>query len=102
MPFPVDTGLLTPPLLMVALVAVRVEIPGKTLQELFRVFRFSAGLVLIEYDGRPIVPACPIQPHIALGLGPFPRLMEYLKGGLIGVEHLALHQLLAQLLVHWQ
>lgn len=65
--------------LMVALIAVRVKIPGKAVQELLRVFRLLAGLVLVEHDGRSIVLARSVQPHIALGLGLLPRLVEHLE-----------------------
>ncbi len=62
--------------------------------------RFPAGLVLIEYDGMLCVPACPVQPHIALGLGLLSRLPEHLEGGLIRMEHLALHQPPVQHIIH--
>ena len=79
-------GEIRPLLLEVVLVAVRMEIAGKALQKLLRVLCLPVRLVLVEHDGWPTVPACEVQPHIALGLGLFPRLPQHLEGGLIGVE----------------
>ncbi len=85
--------------LVVALIAIRVEIAGKVLQKLFHMLRLLAGPILVEYNGRPIILAYAVQPHIALALNLFLRFPQYLKGSLIRVEHLSLHQMSVQLIV---
>ena len=65
--------------IMIPGLSVRVQIPPKSGQKLFWVFLFLIWLGLIQHDGVLRVPACPIQPHIALALWLLPRLIHKLQ-----------------------
>ena len=85
---------------VVAGVAVRMEPAGKALQKHLRVLRLPVGTVLIQHNGMLRVPACPVQPHVALALGGFPRFPQYLQRCLVRVEHIPLYQTFMQLPVY--
>ena len=50
-------------------------------------FRFSGGLVLIQYNGLFCAAAGAVQPHVGLAGGGTSRLFQHLQGRLIRVQH---------------
>ena len=59
----------------------------EVLQKFFRMLCFPIRLVLVQDDLGFPVPACPVEPHIALALGLFAFLMQHLKGRFVRMEN---------------
>lgn len=87
--------------LVVHVVPIRVQIPLEPIQECFRVAGAPPRLVVKQHNGSVSIPAGAEQPHIAVALGRFARLMEHLQRGLIRVENLPLQQFFVQLVIQW-
>lgn len=77
---------------VVTWVAVRMEPAREPFQESLRVAGFPVRSVLVEHHRIAGMGARPVKPHIALGLGGFPRLLQYLERCLIRVKHIFPHQ----------
>ena len=63
---------------MVALVAVCVQPAVETIEERFRILRFSVRLVIVENDRMCRVPTRLVQSNVALAGSRFPVFLEYL------------------------
>ena len=86
--------------IMVSSIAICMEIALESLQKFFGRGSTSAWLILIHDNGPVCISAGPVKPHIALTLGFFARLMEYLQGGFICMENFSLQKFPVQLLIY--
>jgi len=75
---------------VIARIAVRVQITVKTFQEIPWPFPFPVRLVVIQHDRLLRVPACPVQPHVALALRRLAFFMQHLQCGFIRMKHFML------------
>lgn len=87
--------------IVVAGIAICVEISTESLQKFLGMGSTSAWLILIHDNGRVCIAAGPIKPHIALTLGLFARRMQYLQSSFISMENFSLQKLPVQLLIYW-
>ena len=72
--------------IVVSGVAICMEIATESFQKFLGMGSTSAGLVLIHDNGPVSVTTGQVELHIALALGLFVRLMEYLEGGFVCME----------------
>ena len=81
-------------------IAIRVEVASESIQEFFWMLPTPSRLVLIQNYGFLCIPTGPVQPHIAVALRRFPRLMKHLQRRLICVKNIPLEQFFMQLLIY--
>ncbi len=71
---------------VIAGIAVRLQIPLESMQELLRTNLLPVRLVFIECNWMLRIYTGSVKPYIALRLSFFPRLVEYLKRSFISMQ----------------
>ena len=81
--------------LVVAGIAVGMQVSIEPLQKLLWIFAAASGLVIVQYNGRQPIHAGTINPHVRLGLGGLAVLFENLNHRLICMQNFSLQKLFA-------
>src|SRR5699024_7471078 len=79
--------------LVVASIAVGMQVSTETFQKLLWVFAAASGLVLVQNNGRQPIHAGTVNPHVRLGLSGLAVLFEDLHHRLICMQNLSLQKL---------